>query len=388
MTARPVDFTLSKTNRPPGRTGARIAKRVSFALLPFALVAIAASSFVFVDEAEFVIVERLGGIVAVYDRPEDRGPHVKFPWPIDVVRSFDRRVQLFDPPGREMFTRDKKNITVDTYVCWRIAEPATDAEMEKGSHPVVRFFTSLGNVGVAESTLDSRLRSIISTRIGQVELSELLHVNNSEEGPDAAAKGRLEEIAAELKQSLTHQPGEQQTLPERLGVEIVDVRIRRLNLPSTNQQAVFERMRSERRKIAERYRSAGLAQNTVIKSRADRQYAEILAKAGRQAEETRGQAEAEAIGILNRAHAQDPELHRVLQTLDTYRNILNEKTTLVLSASSNLLKLLTDGVPNIQSDKPPVPDAPSEAPKPPAGEPSPKLSDANQTKNGPAESTP
>ena len=131
-----------------------------------------------------------------------------------------------------------------------------------------------------------------------------------------------------------------------------------------------------------------MAKKAVIESQADRQYAEILAKAGRQAEETRGKAEAEAIGILNRAHAQDPELHRVLQTLDTYRNILNEKTTLVLSASSNLLKLLTDGVPNLQNEKPPVPDAPSEAPKPQNGEPAPKLSDAKQAKTRPTEGAP
>jgi membrane protease subunit HflC len=126
-----------------------------------------------------------------------------------------------------------------------------------------------------------------------------------------------------------------------------------------------------------------MAENAVIKSQADRQHAEILAKAARQAEEMRGQAEAEAIGVLNRAHAQDPELHRLLQTLDTYRNILNEKTTLVLSASSNLLKLLTDGVPNGPGDKAPVPHTPSEAPKPPPGEPVPKLSDADQANGRP-----
>jgi membrane protease subunit HflC len=388
MTSNSEKSTQNKSSRTPGNSGLRILKRCAMVLLPFVLVAIIASSFVFVDEAEYVIVERLGGIVAVYDRPEDRGPHVKLPWPIDVVRSFDRRVQLFDPPGREMFTKDKKNITVDAYVCWKIADPAADPDVEASAHPVVRFFSSLGNIGVAEATLDSRLRSILSTRIGQVELSELLHVDSSEQGPDVSSPGRLDEMAQALRQALAHQPGEQFSLEERLGVEIVDVRIRRLNLPSGNQQAVFDRMRSERRKIADRYRSAGMAKKAVIESQADRQHAEILAKAARQAEETRGKAEAEAIGILNHAHAQDPELHRVLQTLDTYRNILNEKTTLVLSASSNLLKLLTDGVPNLQNEKPPVPDAPTEAPKPQNGEPAPKLSDAKQAKTRPTKEAP
>ena len=77
--------------------------------------------FVFVDEAEVVILERLGTVVAVLDRPDDRGLNVKLPWPIGTARRFDRRTQLFDPLGREVFTRDRKNVTVDAYVCWRIA---------------------------------------------------------------------------------------------------------------------------------------------------------------------------------------------------------------------------------------------------------------------------
>ena len=97
--------------------------RLAKLLLAVVAMLLAGSTVVMVDEAEYVIVERLGHIVAVYDRSEDRGLHFKLPWPIDAIRRFDRRVQLFDPPGREIFTRDKKNITIDTYVCWKIAEP-------------------------------------------------------------------------------------------------------------------------------------------------------------------------------------------------------------------------------------------------------------------------
>ena len=82
----------------------------------------AISSVVLVDETELVLVERLGHIAAVYDRPEDRGLHFKWPWPIGTARRFDARVQLFDPPGREVFTADKKNITVETFVCWRVGQ--------------------------------------------------------------------------------------------------------------------------------------------------------------------------------------------------------------------------------------------------------------------------
>jgi membrane protease subunit HflC len=114
---------------------------------------VALTSVVFVDETEFVVVETLGQIVAVYDcaapAGSDRGPHFKLPWPIATVRRFDRRQQLFDPPGREIFTSDKKNITVTSYLCWRIADPpAPDTPFS--ARPVVKFFRGLGNTQTAE----------------------------------------------------------------------------------------------------------------------------------------------------------------------------------------------------------------------------------------------
>jgi len=112
-------------------------------------------------------------------------------------------------------------------------------------------------------------------------------------------------------------------------------------------------MKSERRKIADRYRSAGLAENTKIRSKADLQHSEILANADAEAERIRGEAEAKALAILNEAHAKDPEFYRLVKTLDSYEKILNEKTTLVLSASSSLLKLLVEGVPDNLSPRPP-----------------------------------
>jgi len=335
-------------------------RRVLRRLLTAAAVAVfcylASTSVLFVDETEHVIVARLGKIVAVYDRPDDRGPHAKLPWPIDVALRFDRRAQLFDPGGREIFTRDKKNITIDAYVCWKIADVGADSPAEFSNRPVVRFFRSLeGNREVAEARLDARVRSILGTEIGRVELSNLLSVADSETGPDATRRGLLARLSETVRDQVRTRPDEDDDWSGRLGIDIVDVRIKRLNFPAGNQQAVFERMKSERQKIADRYRSAGLAENKMIKSQADRQSQEILARARADAERIRGKAEAESISILNRAHAQDPEFYRVVTTLDAYRKILNERTTLVLSASSNLLKLLTEGLP--QPDVPVKPPA-------------------------------
>ncbi|MCC7419248.1 MAG: protease modulator HflC [Planctomycetaceae bacterium] len=329
-----------------------------------AAVALVGTCLTIVDETEAVVVERFGRIVAVYDQPEQRGLHFKLPWPVDVARRFDRRVQLFEPPGREVFTRDKKNITVDAYLCWRIAGNAErpaggDPEDLLLERPVIRFYRGVGSTDVAEARLDTRIRSALSTALGRVDLAELLQVaGEDEEGQPKDGNRPASPLAriAELVHAdiLAGREGDA-SLPEKLGIEIVDVRIRRLGFPSGNQSAVFERMRSERRKIAETYRSAGMAENRMIMSRADRHSNEVLARARADAERIRGEAEAESIRILNEAHAKDPELYQTLRTLDAYKAMLTEKTTLVLSASSELLKLLTGGIPDSIGDRPPAP---------------------------------
>lgn len=305
----------------------------------------ASTSVVFVDESEFVLVETLGRIVAVYDRVDphggDRGLHLKLPWPVAMVRRFDRRQQLFDPPGREMFTRDKKNITVSSYLCWKIADP-TDANAPLRDRPVVRFFRSLGNVETAEARLEARVRSALEIQLGKVELTDLLRVTGAEGGPSGDSP--LTTIAGQALAELKLHAGDE-SMRDRLGIDLVDLRIKRINLPEGNRTAVYERMRTERERIAERYRSSGLAEKTRIESQARRQSDELLARAEADAERIRGDGEAEAIHILNQAHASDPEFYEFQRTLATYTKILSERTTLVLSSGSRLFRLLTEGVP-------------------------------------------
>ena len=331
------------------------------------LVAWLSTAIVFVDETEVVLLERLGTVVAVLDQADDRGLNVKLPWPLGTARRFDRRTQLFDPLGREAFTRDRKNVTVDAYVCWKIAEPATDAELL--DRPAVRFFRSLGTSETAEARLETRVRSSLASRIAMVELGDLLSVSDPESPPADATEMSLDSISQQLLDDVRQRPDEEQSVLDRLGIEIVDVRIKRINFPRGNQQAVFERMKSERQKIAGRYRSAGLAQNAVIRSQADRQYSEIISRAEAEAERIRGTAEAEALAVLNEAHARDPEFYRTLRTLDSYKLIINDKTTLVLSASSGLLKLLVNGIPDSPADSTPASTPPAGAAQESAIEP-------------------
>lgn len=321
--------------RVPRRAIVWLAALVAMALLPTCLV--------FVDETEFVIVQRFGRIVAVYDRAEDKGAHLKWPWPMDQVFRFDRRVTVSLPPGRELFTRDRKNLIVEAFIGWKIPEPSSDEISDFAQRPVVKFYRSLGRADVAESRLSSRLQAILTSRFGQTELSELISAPDSDTAPSTDSP--LDRLSAALKQDLMQRADEAASLRDQMGIEIVDVRIKRLNLPSGNLQAVYERMRSERQKIAERYRSAGLAESRVIRSRAERQAAELLAQANAEAERIKAGGEADVLRILNEAHAEDPEFYELLQALDAYKQLLGEQTTLVLSASNSLWKLLTDGPP-------------------------------------------
>lgn len=306
---------------------------------------------VFVDETEHVIVERLGRIVAVYDRDPDRGLHFKAPWPIDAVRRFDRRLRLFTPPGREVFTRDRKNLIVEAFVCWQIADGATDAGIDLTSRPVVQFFRSLGTTDVAEARLGSRLQSILTTRLGQLSLGDLVHADDSAAPPQEAT--HLSRIAEELHKEVIQRPEETVAWTGRLGLNIVDVRIHRLSLPTANQHAVYERMRSERQKMAERYRSSGLAESQLIRSQADRQAGEILSRAHAEAERIRSAGEAEALRTLNEAYAKDPEFAQRLQALDAYREMVSEKTTLVFSLDNPLWQWLSPSLPAVPAEPKP-----------------------------------
>ena len=142
-------------NLPPSRSS-RLRRLLQLAAVVLAF-GCAVSAVLFVDETELVIVERLGAISRVYDRDEDRGLHFKLPWPLETTRRFDRRVQLLNVPAREILTRDKKNITLDAYVSWRIAKPEDADDLPQEDRPAVRFFRSLGDNDIASVRLESRL---------------------------------------------------------------------------------------------------------------------------------------------------------------------------------------------------------------------------------------
>jgi modulator of FtsH protease HflC len=272
-------------------------------------------SFVIVDETEFVLVTEFGRMVDVLgDEPGEAGLHGKWPWRSSL--SVDRRLRVFDPPAREMITGDKRNLEVASYVAWRVSDPR-------------RFVASSGTLEAAEARLNERISANLSNALGRRELSSLASTDSKVWRLDALTTEVLEAVASSAK--------------DELGVEVLDVRLRRFNHPVEVRPAVFDLIRSERKQVAERLRAEGESQYQILKSQAERERDAILARADSEAERIRGQGDAEATRILNEAHARDPKFYEFVRMLETYRAILDDRATLVLSSNSPLLRLLTKG---------------------------------------------
>ena len=287
-------------------------------LIVLALAALAGlgyRSLVVVDETRFVLVTEFGRLVATHGvAPGQAGLHLKWPW--QSAPEVDRRIQVFDPPPREVITGDKRNLEVSSYVVWRVSDP-------------FRFVRSAATPEAAEARLGERVAAALSETIGRHDLATLASNDSKVWAVDALTD---EVVAAVAPQAASE-----------LGVAVLDVRLRRFNHPIEVRPAVFELIRSERKQVAAALRAEGEAQYQALTSQADRQRDTLLARADAEAERIKGQAEAEATRLLNEAHAHDPKFYEFLRTLDAYKAILDEKATVVLSSSSPLLRLLTNG---------------------------------------------
>ena len=285
------------------------------AVIILGLVGLALSSLVVVDETEFAVVTSFGQIAAVYgDEPSEAGLHVKRPW--QLVLKIDKRVKVFEPAPREVITGDKRNLEVASYVVWRVADP-------------VLFLRASGTHELAEARLYERLSASLSDAIGRRDLSALASTDPKLWALDALTREVTTAVAP--------------AAASELGVNVLDIRLRRFAHPVEVRPAVFDLIRSERRQVAAKTRAEGEAQYVTITSQADRARNTILAQAEAEAQRIRGSAEAEATRVLNLAHARDPKFFEFLRTLESYRSILDGQTTVVLSSSSPLLKLLSQG---------------------------------------------
>jgi len=270
-------------------------------------------SFAVIDETELAVVTMLGRPTRTIS---DAGIILK--WPIESVLRFEKRLLLYNPPASEFLTRDKKNLVVDSAICWRIEDP-------------LRFLQSAGTITGAEMRIHDLVWASLAAEMGTVELGQMV-------GTDIE---KLETQA--ILDTVRRTTGEMAR--QRLGVEVVDVQIKRLTFPQQNTQSVFARMRAERERIAREYRAQGEERAIVIRAEADRERALVLAEAYREAEKLKGEGDAEATRIYAAAHRKNPELYRFVRTLDAYRKILDAETTVIMSSDSKLFEVLNNGGP-------------------------------------------
>lgn len=285
-------------------------RRRNVALVGSAIVLTWLSVFI-VPETEFAIVTEFGRPVRTI---ADAGLHVR--WPYQGLLRFDRRLRIYNPRPSEFLTRDKKNLVIENYVCWRIQNPE-------------RFVQTVGDRTAAEMRLHDIVWSGLAAALGNLELDSLVSADPHRVRGD------------ELMETLTRDTS-RRTL-EQYGIEVVDVRVKRLNLPEQNKQSVFARMRAERERIARQYRAEGEEQALKIRAEADRQREEILSAAYREAEQIKGDGDAQSTRIYGAAYARDPQFYKLVRTLEAYKKILDDKTTAVLSSDSELLRILTKG---------------------------------------------
>jgi membrane protease subunit HflC len=271
---------------------------------------LARTSIFVVDETQTAIVTQFGRPVRVI---EDAGLRWKAPQPVQAVRFFDKRLLVYDPKPVEFLTNDKKNVVVDAFVAWRIEDPR-------------RFLETVNDRTGAEVRMADIVASELGAALGRYPLHALVSVNPEEM-----------KVAA-IMDSVTHAC--RTTARSSFGIDIEDVRMKRVAFPEQNKQSVFDRMRAERGRIAMQYRSEGEESAIEIRADADKQRQEIMAEAYKEAEAIKGDGDAQAARIYADAFKTDPDFYKFMRTLDSYGKFLDEKTTVILSSDSDLLKLL------------------------------------------------
>ena len=285
-------------------------------LVLLAVIAVNSATFV-VDESEYAVVLRFGRVVAEIDEP---GLNVKWPAPIDQVRRFDKRILYQQIPETELLSADKKNVLVTSFLTWRIQSPRL-------------FLEAMSNRESAESRLSTLVKSSLGAALGNRPFSDYIP-----ESPDEASPAESGQNLLGLEETVF--AGISDIAGADYGIEVVSFGISRFSFPQQNLRAVFARMRAERERIASAYRSEGAAEARKILANANREAREILATAESESEILRGKSEAEAAAIYSEAYATDPEFYEFLRKLETYEKIIDDKTTIIVPADSDLLDLL------------------------------------------------
>jgi len=282
-----------------------------------------------VNEINQVVITELGKPIKTVKEP---GLYIKKPF-IQKVNKFEDRLLEYDAAARRCVTKDKKYIFLDNYARWRIVDP-------------LLFMKTVRNEAGAHARLDDIIYSIVREEVGKYNMMEIIRTSDREiistelAWEKERAKEKIEKIKAGREKIMRDVTEKSDKLTRQYGIEIVDVRIKRADLPKANTDAVFSRMKAERNRISNRYLSEGEGEKAKILGEMEKELAKIRSEAYRKAQEIKGEADARATVIYAQAYQQDPDFFNFLKTLETYQETLTQKTLIVVPLESKFFKYL------------------------------------------------
>ncbi len=269
------------------------------------LAVFALSTIIIVDETEQIVILQFGKPVRTLNEP---GLNWKLPAPFQTSNSFEKRLLEYDVPPEEILSKDKKSLIIDNYVRWRILDP-------------LLFLQTVRAVPTAKTRLDDIVYSELRQELGTHDMVEII-TENRELIMDKVTIASNEET-------------------NKYGIEVIDVRIRRVDLPRENESSIYARMEAERKRQANKFRSEGEEEAQKIRAATDRDKTVILANAYKEAQKIRGEGEAKALDIYASSFSKSPDFYEFTRTLEAYEKVIDEKTMLVLPGDSKLFKQLT-----------------------------------------------
>lgn len=272
-------------------------------------------AFLVVSSTVYIIPEYQKAVVLQFGKLKDNYPepgiHIKWPIADNVIR-FDGRILTLDSPEESYFTVQNKRLIVDSYTKWRIKDVGTYYRFTGGSE------------NRAARTLSDRISDGLRNEVGQRTLHEVV-------------SGQRDKLMSDLVTVINNTVGEQ------LGIEVVDIRVKRIDLPDDVRESVYQRMAADREKEAREYRSKGKEQAEIIEADADRQRTVIEAEAYRDAELIRGEGDAKATAIYADAYNRDPEFYSFVRSLGAYKNTFSNKGDVMLvDPDSDFFRYLKD----------------------------------------------
>jgi modulator of FtsH protease HflC len=301
-TTNVVSFDVNKPKRP------KLFRFITMLGLGIIILVLILSNIYVVKENEYKVVRQFGEIIRIDQEP---GLYFKIPF-IQSITTLPKTQMFYDVAEAEINTKDKKRMLIDNYAIWEIDNPKD----------MIQNARTLAN---AESKMGEFIFSVVRAELGQLNYDEIINDEKS-------SRGSLNDKVTEKVNELLER--------DQYGIKVVDVRVKRIDLPPENEKSVYKRMISERESKAQEYLSMGDAQKQRIIAQTDKEVKEILAKAQADAERIRAEGEQEAARIYNETFLKDPDFYNFYRTLESYKKVIGEDTVVILPADSPYAKWL------------------------------------------------